>query len=101
MGERWQDHDLVFPSTVGTPMEPRNLTRHVHAMCKKAGLPPERFHNFRHTAASIGFAEGLDPKMIQAMLGHSTIGVTMDTYTHLIPALKQEGAQRIGKALEG
>lgn len=98
-GERWQEHDLVFPSSVGTPIEPRNLTRHLHRLCEAAGLKPERFHNLRHTAASIGFAEGLDPKMIQHMLGHSAIGVTMDTYTHLLPGLQKEAAERIGSAL--
>lgn len=99
VGDRWHEHDLVFPSTIGTPLEPRNLTRHLHQLCKAAGLPPERFHNLRHTAASIGFAEGLDPKMIQHMLGHSSIGVTMDTYTHLVPGLQKDAAERIGKAL--
>lgn len=99
VGERWHEHDLVFPSTIGTPLEPRNLTRHLHQLCKTAGLPPERFHNLRHTAASIGFAEGLDPKMIQHMLSHSSIGVTMDTYTHLVPGLQKDAAERIGKAL--
>ena len=100
-GQRWQEHDLVFPSSVGTPIEPRNLTRNLHRLCKVAGLKPERFHNLRHTAASIGFAEGLDPKMIQHMLGHSAIGVTMDTYTHLVPGLQKEAAERIGKAIGG
>lgn len=97
-GARWQEHDLVFPSTIGTPLEPRNVTRHLHQLCKEAGLPRERFHNLRHTAASIGFAEGLDPKMIQHMLGHSSIGVTMDTYTHLVPGLQKDAAERISMA---
>ena len=100
-GGRWREHDLVFPSSVGTPIEPRNLTRHLHRLCGEAGLKPERFHNLRHTAASIGFAEGLDPKMIQHMLGHSSIGVTMDTYTHLVPGLQKDAAERIGRAIGG
>ncbi|MBA2634215.1 MAG: site-specific integrase [Chloroflexi bacterium] len=100
-GSNWQDNDLVFPSLVGTPVEPRNLNRHLHALCKRAGLPPERFHNLRHTAASIAYAEGLDSKMVQDMLGHASYRTTADIYTHLEPGLRREAAQRIADAVIG
>ena len=58
LGERWQEHDLVFPSSIGTPLEPRNALHRFKQLLKKAGLPDQPFHNLRHCAASLLLAQG-------------------------------------------
>jgi integrase len=71
-GPKWRDHGLVFPSTVGTPLEPRNVTRHYKEMLRRAGLPEStRFHDLRHTAASLLVAQGVHPRVVMEILGHS------------------------------
>lgn len=97
----WQDHDLVFPSEVGTPLEPRNLIRQWHRVRKRIGRPDLRFHDLRHACATIWLASGEHPKIVQELLGHHSITMTMDTYSHVIPATHREAAQRIGRLLNG
>jgi integrase len=89
-GPKWRDHGLVFPSTVGTPMEPRNLTRQFKAVLQRAGLPDIRFHDLRHTAASLLVAQGVHPRVVMEILGHSQISLTMNTYTHVLPEAQRE-----------
>lgn len=98
-GEYWQDHGLVFPSSIGTPLDPRNLTRAFHSLCDRAGLPRERLHNLRHSAASFLLAQGVPLRVVMEILGHSSIQMTADLYTHVVPALEQDAAERIGKLL--
>lgn len=98
-GEAWRDHGLVFPSSVGTPMEPRNLNRHFHALCHRAGIDPGRLHNLRHTAASLLLAQGVPMKVVQEVLGHSSMQVTADLYTHVVPVLLQDAADRLDALL--
>ncbi len=99
-GPRWQGPRLhgrevgyVFTSTVGTPLEPRNLNRHFSQVLKKEGLPPIRFHDLRHTAATLLLIQGVSPRLIMDLLGHSKIAVTMDVYAHVLPSLQREAAQ--------
>lgn len=83
LGERWQDHDLVFPSEVGTPMDPRNLVRNFKSLLKKAGLQETiRFHDLRHSAATIMLGQGVPLTDVSATLGHSSIQITADIYDH-------------------
>lgn len=98
-GERWHDQDLVFPSSVGTPMEPRNLTRHFHRLCERAGIGRRRFHDLRHTCASLLLAQNVHPRVVMETLGHSGIQITMDTYSHVLPSLQREAADRMDEAL--
>jgi integrase len=91
-GPAWQDWGLVFPSTIGTPIEPRNLTRHFKSLLQGAGLPDVRFHDLRHSCASLLVAQGVHPRMIMAYLGHSQIGLTMNTYAHVLPEAQREVA---------
>ena len=81
-GETWQDHRLVFPSTVGTPMILRNLTQHNIKLIARAGLPERRIHDLRHTPACPMFARGLRAAEVKDMLGHSSITITLDTYRY-------------------
>ena len=85
----WQEWGLVFASTIGTPLEPSNVTHKLHALLNDAGLPRQRFYDLRHCAASLLLA-GVAPRTIMGILGHSQIHLTMNTYAHLSPALETE-----------
>jgi integrase len=91
LGNLWDDSgdDLVFRSTTGPPLNRRNLAkRSFKPLLEKAGLPHcVRFHDLRHTAASLLFSRGTHPKMVQEMLGHSDVSVTLNTYSHVIPGM--------------
>lgn len=67
----------------------------------KAGLPPIRIHDLRHSYASIALARGVHPKVVQEAMGHATIAVTLDLYSHVVPTLQREAASEVGKALFG
>ncbi|MBI4491737.1 MAG: site-specific integrase [Chloroflexi bacterium] len=96
VGSAWEDRGLVFCNAVGRPLEPSNLLRRSwRPLLKKAGLPRIRFHDLRHTAATLLLAQGVHPKIVQEMLGHSTISLTLDTYSHLLPNLQDEAAAKM------
>jgi integrase len=99
-GSRWVEDGLVFTSTIGTPLEPRNVTREFHDLLERAGLPHVRFHDLRHTAATLLLAQGVDPRTIMETLGHSQISLTMDTYSHVLPRLQREAANRMDSVLK-
>ena len=82
-GEAWPESDLVFVSTVGTPLSPDNLRRLRHQLMEKAGVPRVKLHELRHLHSSICIANGMDPKMLADRLGHSRASFTLDVYTHL------------------
>jgi integrase len=94
-GSRWQDHDLVFTTTVGTPPDGTNVTHGLQRLLAAAGLPRQRFHDLRHACASLLLAQGVHPRVVMEQLGHSQIGLTMNTYSHVIPALQREAAAQI------
>ena len=101
LGDRYRDQGLVFPSQVGTPMNAKNLTaRSFKPLLKKAGLPDIRFHDLRHTFATLMLQNGEHPKVVQEMLGHATIAITMDTYSHVLPNMQRDAVERLrGPAL--
>lgn len=94
-GSRWQDHGLVFPSTIGTPMDARNLVTQYHRLLEQAGLPRKRFHDLRHTCATLLLIQGEDLNVVKEVLGHSQISLTADTYQHVAEALKRGAADRM------
>ena len=65
-----------------------------------AELPPMKFHDLRHTAASLHLSEGVHPKVVQERLGHSTVQITLDTYSHVVPSLQQDAAERMNRLLK-
>jgi integrase len=67
----------------------------------KAGLPAIRLHDLRHSYASIALAQGVHPKVVQEALGHSTIAITLDLYSHVVPSLQRDAARTMGAALFG
>jgi integrase len=83
----WRDNGLVFPSTTGTPLGARNLVRSYKLRLERAGLPPIRFHDLRHTCATILLRAGKHPKYVQEMFGHANISITLDTYSHVIEGM--------------
>lgn len=98
---RWRgdENDLAFASTVGTPLEPSNILKRYKAILARAGLPPSRFHDLRHSCASLLLAQGVHPKVVQEILGHSQIGMTLDTYSHLLPNAQREAARSMNDLL--
>ena len=76
-------------------MEPRNVHREFKAILRTAGLPDIRFHDLRHTAATLLLAQGVDPRTIMETLGHSQISLTLNTYAHVVPALQRVAAEKM------
>jgi site-specific recombinase XerD len=87
---------LVFSSTIGTPMEPRNLVRAFKALLGRAGLPGTvRFHDLRHPCATLLLVQGEDLRVVMEILGHSQISLTANTYQHVVQSLKERAADRM------
>ena len=98
----WQDRGLVFPNTIGGYADYTNLMpRHFKPLLKKAGLPDIRFHDLRHTCATLLLTKGVHPKIVSEMLGHSSVSITLDVYSHVIPGLGNAAALAIEDVLGG
>jgi integrase len=96
----WKDHGLVFPSTVGTPLSHRNVVRSFKALLKRAGLPAStRLYDLRHTCATLLLSRNVHPKYVQELLGHASIALTLDTYSHVIPGMDGGTASAMEDAL--
>ncbi len=96
------EQNLVFPNSVGRPMDANNLIkREFEAALRRAGLRKIRFHDLRHSYASLLIDRGEHPKYIQVQMGHSSINITMDTYGHLMKAVNQDAAKRLDEAVFG
>jgi integrase len=93
----WRDHDLVFPSAVGTPVNPNNLLREYYQLLQRAGVPPIHIHDQRHTHASWAIREGIDPKTVAERLGHRDVLTTLDRYTHIDQETHRAAAQTLGR----
>jgi integrase len=100
-GRDWKDTGLVFASRVGTPVDQRNLFRAFKALLAKAGLPDVRFHDLRHSAASLLLAQGVPMRAVMELLGHSSISTTADIYSHVMPAMMREVADKMDAILGG
>ena len=92
MGDRWQECGLIFPSSIGRPKIYHVLHRDFQLILKRAGLPPVRFHDLRHTAASLMLNHGVPVLIVSRRLGHSRPSITLDVYGHLIPGFQEEAA---------
>jgi integrase len=91
-GPEWNNTGLVFTSPVGRPVDRTWTTKWFHRALDQAALPRIRIHDLRHTAATHLLNRGVHPKVVQELLGHSTISLTLDTYSHVAPALHAEVA---------
>jgi hypothetical protein len=91
-GQKWVEKDLIFPSSIGTPMDQANLLKEFKQLIKAAGLPEIRFHDLRHSAASLMLNHGIPVIVVSRRLGHSKPSVTLDVYGHLMPGMQNEAA---------
>ena len=100
-GEKWREQGLVFPAAYGGFLQANSLWASFKRLLKRAGLPDVRFHDLRHSAATILFAAKVDLKVISELLGHSSIAVTSDIYAHLLPSMQREVADKMNDLFGG
>ena len=90
VGEAWEGRDLVFPDLTGGYLNPIHVLRMFKKILERAELPHMHFHDLRHSAATILISMGINPKVIQELLGHSDISITLGIYGHLFPSMQKE-----------
>jgi integrase len=100
-GSSWQDQRLVFTSADGGILSGFALRRAFYRLLSQARLPRVRFHDLRHTHASLLLARGVHPKVVSERLGHATIGITLDTYSHVMPTVQEQAARDLDAWLSG
>jgi integrase len=98
IGYPYHDHGLVFCNSDGKPLDRCGVTRRFKTLAARAGFPDVTFHALRHSHATVLLAQGVHPKVVQERLGHSTISITMDTYSHVLPGLQEEAACKLDSA---
>lgn len=102
LGESWQDYDLVFPSEIGTALDMKNLRdRHFKKIIEKADLPKIRLYDLRHTTATLLLSAGENPKVVSERLGHASIVLTLDTYSHVLPTMQKQATEKLEKLMFG
>ncbi len=100
MGDAWQEQDLVFTTAIGGPVRGNHiLQREFAPLCAQLGLPRIRLHDLRHTVATLLFKNRIPAKVVQEMLGHSNISMTLDTYSHVLPDMQTEAADSLDDLL--
>lgn len=97
--ENYQDYGLVFCRPDGAPWCPSTITHHFHDLAKNAGFPDLRFHDLRHTHATLLLKQGVHPKVVQERLGHASITTTMDIYSHVLPTLQKQAIEQLGTVI--
>ena len=99
LGSLYDNQDLVFTQADGRPIEPSVMLNRFQRALQRAGLPSLRIKDLRHVHASIMLGEGVHPRVVQEQLGHASITLTLDTYSHVTPGIQSEAVQRVGKVL--
>lgn len=100
-GPAWVDSGLIFTLESGAPIHPERMTRWFEAHARASGLPLIRLHDLRHTHATLALQAGVHAKVVQERLGHSSISITLDTYSHAIPAMQEDAAERVANLVFG
>ena len=100
-GEGWTDSGYLCTKEDGEPFHPEVVSRSFRQAVKKAMLPMIRPHDLRHTHATLALQAGIHPKVVSERLGHANISITLDTYSHAIPAMQEEAAERIAELVSG
>jgi integrase len=99
-GSLWRENGLIFASESGDPLDRRNVTTHrFKPLLERAGLPQIRFHDLRHTCATLLLTKNVNPKIVSEMLGHASIAITLDTYSHVLPTMQDSAAKAMEDAL--
>jgi integrase len=101
LGAVWQDHDLVFCNRVGDPLYGTYVLRQLVKHLGTAELPRVRFHDLRHTAATLLLSARVNPKVVSELLGHATVAITLDIYSHVLPDMQHDAAVAMGHLLYG
>jgi integrase len=102
IGPDYRDYGLVFTIPGGGPINKDNLTSRTFAhLMEQAKVPRIRFHDLRHTSATLLLAANINPKVVSERLGHGTVGITLDIYSHVLPPLQRDAANEIGRILAG
>lgn len=97
----WEDLDLVFANAIGRPLDGTNVLRQcLHPLLLRAGLPLLRFHDLRHTAATLLFHKGVHPKIVSELLGHATVSITLDIYSHMLPDMQEQASAAMDDVLK-
>ena len=100
VGSLWRENGLIFASESGDPLDRRNVTTHrFKLLLRQAGLPQIRFHDLRHTCATLLLTKNVNPKIVSEMLGHAIIAITLDTYSHVLPNMQDSAAKAMDAAL--
>jgi integrase len=99
-GSKWHETGLIFSNRSGGPTQARRVIEQFHNALKEAGLRQVRFHDLRHSCATLLLVQGVSPRVVMEVLGHSEIAVTMNAYSHVVPELQREAAQRMQAILE-
>ena len=100
IGVRLSEDTFVVAQADGSPVQPNTLTHNWVIECAKIGLPRIRFHDMRHTHATHLLASGVHPKVASERLGHSKVGLTLDTYSHVLPNMQADAAALVDDALQ-
>lgn len=99
-GGAYGDQGLVFAGEIGNLINPSNLRQRSFApLLSRAGLPQITFHDLRHTCASLLFSKNVHPKFVQDLLGHASVAITLDTYSHMLPGMGGEAADAMGEVM--
>jgi integrase len=101
LGEIWEDDDFVFTNRTGGPLHVNSMALQFKKLTDAAGLPKIRFHDLRHTSATLLLAKGVHPKIVQERLGHSDISMTLNRYSHVTPGMQRQAADNLSAALNG
>ncbi len=99
-GSKWQESGLVFANRFGGPTQARRVIEQFHQALAEAGIRRVRFHDLRHSCATLLLVQGVSPRVVMDVLGHSEIALTMNVYSHVVPELQREAAQRMQAILE-
>lgn len=101
VGPDWEDYDLVFPDPLGAPSRKFHVSRNFSRTAAQAGFEGIRFHDLRHTAATLMLKANVHPKVVSERLGHSTVAITLDTYSHVLPDMQRDAADALDSVLRG
>ena len=99
MGLDWDESEFAFPNSKGGPINPDTITHAFKKVVRKIGLDKARFHDLRHTHATLMLKEGIHPKIASKRLGHASINITLDTYSHVLPGMQEDAALAFEKSL--
>ena len=101
LGPAYQDNDLIFCNGKGSPLHPDSFTKHYQRFLEKAGLTKTTFHNARHTFATLALESGVGIKTVQEILGHSSISITGDIYSHVTKKMNDDAANKMSRVITG